>query len=88
MIRAGIWLLRLESIHPCRTPRIQILHGEQQTPEAPPTTRWSGLDAVNPVVYQASFPNLRRLFIDARSDDEEREVSRRAVRIESPVCII
>ncbi|KAI1811623.1 hypothetical protein GGS20DRAFT_588354 [Poronia punctata] len=27
---------------------------------------------------QASFPNLRRLFIDARSDDEEREVSRRA----------
>ncbi|KAI0506351.1 hypothetical protein F5B22DRAFT_450554 [Xylaria bambusicola] len=27
----------------------------------------------------ASFPNLRRLFIDARSDDEEREVSRRAV---------
>ncbi|KAI1171697.1 hypothetical protein F4777DRAFT_582662 [Nemania sp. FL0916] len=27
---------------------------------------------------QASFPNLRRLFIDSRSDDEEREVSRRA----------
>ncbi|KAI1195392.1 hypothetical protein F5X97DRAFT_244295 [Nemania serpens] len=27
----------------------------------------------------ANFPNLRRLFIDARSDDEEREVSRRAV---------
>ncbi|KAI1438110.1 hypothetical protein GGR50DRAFT_527507 [Xylaria sp. CBS 124048] len=27
---------------------------------------------------QANFPNLRRLFIDARSDDEEREVSRRA----------
>ncbi|CAJ2509169.1 Uu.00g141950.m01.CDS01 [Anthostomella pinea] len=29
-------------------------------------------------VKQASFPNLRRLFIEARSDDEEREVSRRA----------
>ncbi|OTA92160.1 hypothetical protein M434DRAFT_32048 [Hypoxylon sp. CO27-5] len=26
----------------------------------------------------ANFPNLRRLFIEARSDDEEREVSRRA----------
>lgn len=28
---------------------------------------------------QAKFPNLRRLFIEARSDDEEREVSRKAV---------
>lgn len=26
----------------------------------------------------ASFPNLRRLFIEARSEDEERAVSRRA----------
>ncbi|CAK7214005.1 hypothetical protein SCUCBS95973_001993 [Sporothrix curviconia] len=26
----------------------------------------------------ASFPNLRRLFIEARNDDEEREVSRKA----------
>ncbi|KAK6953671.1 hypothetical protein Daesc_005976 [Daldinia eschscholtzii] len=26
----------------------------------------------------ANFPNLRRLFIEARSDDEEREISRRA----------
>ncbi|KAH9906000.1 hypothetical protein F4778DRAFT_690089 [Xylariomycetidae sp. FL2044] len=26
----------------------------------------------------ANFPNLRRLFIEARSDDEEREVSRKA----------
>ncbi|KAK3939390.1 hypothetical protein QBC46DRAFT_388094 [Diplogelasinospora grovesii] len=25
-----------------------------------------------------AFPNLRRLFIEARTDDEEREVSRRA----------
>lgn len=29
---------------------------------------------------QANFPNLRRLFIESRSDDEEREVSRKAVR--------
>lgn len=28
---------------------------------------------------QANFPNLRRLFIEARSDDEERQVSRKAV---------
>ncbi|KAI1411966.1 hypothetical protein F5Y13DRAFT_190650 [Hypoxylon sp. FL1857] len=28
--------------------------------------------------HYANFPNLRRLFIEARSDDEEREVSRRA----------
>ncbi|KAK4096194.1 hypothetical protein N658DRAFT_436618 [Parathielavia hyrcaniae] len=27
---------------------------------------------------QASFPNLRRLFIEARTDNEERDVSRRA----------
>ncbi|VUC23690.1 unnamed protein product [Clonostachys rosea] len=27
---------------------------------------------------QANFPNLRRLFIEARTDDEEREVSRKA----------
>ncbi|KAK4119124.1 hypothetical protein N657DRAFT_582316, partial [Parathielavia appendiculata] len=26
----------------------------------------------------ASFPNLRRLFIEARTDSEERDVSRRA----------
>ncbi|KAI5920529.1 hypothetical protein F4810DRAFT_682308 [Camillea tinctor] len=40
----------------------------------------------------ASFPNLRRLFIEARSDDEEREVSRRAVSTQSqkpsPVSIL
>lgn len=34
--------------------------------------------------HQANFPNLRRLFIEARSDDEEREVSRNAVRSLSP----
>lgn len=28
---------------------------------------------------QANFPNLRRLFIEARTDNEERDVSRRAV---------
>ena len=28
---------------------------------------------------QANFPNLRRLFIEARTDNEEREVSRKAV---------
>ncbi|KAK4152725.1 hypothetical protein C8A00DRAFT_16009 [Chaetomidium leptoderma] len=27
---------------------------------------------------QANFPNLRRLFIEARTDNEERDVSRRA----------
>ncbi|KAM4057907.1 hypothetical protein HRG_014493 [Hirsutella rhossiliensis] len=27
---------------------------------------------------QANFPNLRRLFIEARTDDEERAVSRKA----------
>ncbi|KAK0712577.1 hypothetical protein B0T26DRAFT_650854, partial [Lasiosphaeria miniovina] len=27
---------------------------------------------------QANFPNLRRLFIDARTDHEERDVSRKA----------
>ncbi|KAG7042664.1 hypothetical protein JMJ77_0002962 [Colletotrichum scovillei] len=27
---------------------------------------------------QATLPNLRRLFIEARTDDEEREVSRKA----------
>ncbi|KAM0427260.1 hypothetical protein BHE90_002032 [Fusarium euwallaceae] len=26
----------------------------------------------------ASLPNLRRLFIEARTDDEEREISRKA----------
>jgi len=26
----------------------------------------------------ANFPNLRRLFIEARTEDEEREVSRKA----------
>ncbi|KAL2266738.1 hypothetical protein VTJ83DRAFT_6090 [Remersonia thermophila] len=26
----------------------------------------------------ANFPNLRRLFVEARTDQEEREVSRRA----------
>ncbi|EFY89267.1 hypothetical protein MAC_04648 [Metarhizium acridum CQMa 102] len=26
----------------------------------------------------ANFPNLRRLFIEARTDDEERDVSRKA----------
>jgi hypothetical protein len=30
---------------------------------------------------QANFPNLRRLFIEARSEDEEREVSRKAVSL-------
>lgn len=30
-------------------------------------------------ILQANFPNLRRLFIEARTDSEEREVSRRAV---------
>lgn len=37
---------------------------------------------------QANFPNLRRLFIEARSDNEEREVSRRAVSLlcRSPTC--
>ncbi|KAI1260298.1 hypothetical protein F5Y18DRAFT_259709 [Xylariaceae sp. FL1019] len=34
---------------------------------------------INTSASQASFPNLRRLFVDARSDGEEREVSRRAV---------
>ncbi|KAG6245931.1 hypothetical protein E4U22_006122, partial [Claviceps purpurea] len=29
-------------------------------------------------VSMANFPNLRRLFIEARTDDEERDVSRRA----------
>ncbi|KAK8050467.1 hypothetical protein PG994_012197, partial [Apiospora phragmitis] len=29
-------------------------------------------------LHQANFPNLRRLFIEARSDDEERAVSRKA----------
>lgn len=29
---------------------------------------------------QANFPNLRRLFIEARTDSEERDVSRKAVR--------
>jgi hypothetical protein len=29
---------------------------------------------------KANFPNLRRLFIEARTDDEERDVSRKAVR--------
>ena len=28
---------------------------------------------------QANFPNLRRLFIEARTDNEERDFSRRAV---------
>lgn len=28
---------------------------------------------------QANFPNLRRLFIEARTEDEERQVSRKAV---------
>lgn len=32
---------------------------------------------------EASFPNLRRLFIEARSEDEERAVSRRAVGVPS-----
>ena len=32
-------------------------------------------------ITQASFPNLRRLFIEARTDHEERDVSRRAVRL-------
>lgn len=31
-------------------------------------------------LQQANFPNLRRLFIEARTDDEERAVSRKAVR--------
>ncbi|RDA87032.1 hypothetical protein CP532_3250 [Ophiocordyceps camponoti-leonardi (nom. inval.)] len=30
------------------------------------------------VPRKANFPNLRRLFIEARTDDEEREVSRKA----------
>lgn len=30
---------------------------------------------------QANFPNLRRLFIEARTDNEERDVSRKAVSI-------
>ncbi|CAI0653585.1 unnamed protein product [Colletotrichum noveboracense] len=30
------------------------------------------------MVVKATLPNLRRLFIEARSDDEEREVSRKA----------
>jgi hypothetical protein len=30
---------------------------------------------------QANFPNLRRLFIEARTDNEERDVSRRAVSL-------
>ena len=31
------------------------------------------------MTQQASFPNLRRLFIEARTDNEERDVSRKAV---------
>ncbi|KAJ0168567.1 hypothetical protein CTA2_4334 [Colletotrichum tanaceti] len=30
------------------------------------------------VPVKATLPNLRRLFIEARTDDEEREVSRKA----------
>ncbi|KAM7190832.1 hypothetical protein V8F33_009255 [Rhypophila sp. PSN 637] len=29
-------------------------------------------------MHLQAFPNLRRLFIEARTDDEEREVSRKA----------
>ncbi|KAK1498252.1 hypothetical protein CTAM01_07470, partial [Colletotrichum tamarilloi] len=29
-------------------------------------------------LFKATLPNLRRLFIEARTDDEEREVSRKA----------
>lgn len=37
------------------------------------------------IYLQANFPNLRRLFIEARTDAEEREVSRRAV---SEACCV
>ena len=33
------------------------------------------------LTHQANFPNLRRLFIEARTDDEERSVSRKAVSV-------
>lgn len=39
------------------------------------------LDATLTRLTKANFPNLRRLFIESRSDDEEREVSRKAVRV-------
>ena len=36
-------------------------------------------DKLTICILQANFPNLRRLFIEARTDNEERDVSRRAV---------